>query len=125
VQSFAWNGDWGVAAICAIRARADRMTLMSLAPKRRYYVRLTLNNGERFFETERLAPQTDFEICLTASGSQNKSLSFCLTPSRTRAMNVITNLRPSETLEKGRSLYVRTCNAYGLCAGVARPRASR
>jgi hypothetical protein len=32
---------------------------------------------------------------------------------------VITNLRASEKLEKGRSLYVRTCNAYRLCAGVA------
>ena len=52
------------------------------------------------------APQTEFEICLTASAPQNKSLSFCLTPSRIRAINVITNLRPSEKLEKGRSLFM-------------------
>jgi len=65
---------------------------------------LLVNYGQRLSERESLAPQTEFEICLTASAPQNKSLSFCLTPGRTRAMNVITNLRPSEKLEKGRSL---------------------
>jgi hypothetical protein len=82
-------------------------------------------NRARVSEPERLAPQTVFELCLTGSRSQNKSLSFCLTQARTRAMNMITNLRPSETLEKGRSLFVRTCNAYGLCAGVAGPGVNR
>lgn len=40
-------------------------------------------------------------------------------------MNVMTNLRASEKLEKGGSPYVRTCNAYRLCAGVAGLRPGR
>ena len=37
-----------------------------------------MNHEWRDSEPERLGPQTDFELCLTASAPQNKSLSFCL-----------------------------------------------
>jgi glutathione-independent formaldehyde dehydrogenase len=41
----------------------------------------------REFEPEWLAPQPEFELWLTASGFQNKSLSFCFARVPTTAMN--------------------------------------
>jgi len=46
-----------------------------------------------------LAPQPEFELWLTASGFQNKSLSFYFDRILTTAMNGVTNLEPNGRVE--------------------------
>ena len=41
-----------------------------------------MTNGERLFELDCLAPQAEFELCLTACVPKRKSLSFCLAPDK-------------------------------------------
>jgi membrane protein DedA with SNARE-associated domain len=48
------------------------------APKRGYYLSFPLNNRERHFELELVAPQSEFEIDLTATVSRYKSIPLCL-----------------------------------------------
>jgi hypothetical protein len=62
--------------MCLMRDQRRRYDCDEFAPKRGYYLSLPLNNRERHFELELVAPQTDFELCLTASARKTNPFHF-------------------------------------------------
>jgi hypothetical protein len=64
-----------------MRDQRRRYDSNEFAPKRRHCVCLPLNNGERLFEPEWLAPQTEFELWLTGCGHSAERVPFRLAKS--------------------------------------------